>query len=202
MTGVAALTLAAAVHASPTPVDPHARVRPMVPRAERLLADGMAQSPTFRALVHRIEQSDIIVYIDIRMDMRSGLGGSTWFLARSATDRFVRVQINGLHLLPVQVALLGHELQHVVEIAEHGDVESADALREFYRATGVRTGPDSFDSLAARQTGYTVRAELLTFRRGFDLRLARNAAEDRLLEGASITTRDDGAETSSGSARY
>ena len=187
ITGVAALTLAAAVHASPTPVDPHARVRPMVPRAERLLADGMAQSPTFRALVRRIEQSDVIVYIDIRMDMRSGLGGSTRFLARSATDRFLRVQINGLHMLPVQVALLGHELQHVVEIAERGDVGSADALREFYRVSGVRTGPDSFDSLAARQTGYTVRNELLSYRRGSDLRLAHNGRPSRLMASSTMS---------------
>ena len=40
-----------------------------------LLAEGMAHSPSFRRLVNRIEQSDVIVYIDVRPDMRPGVGG-------------------------------------------------------------------------------------------------------------------------------
>ena len=54
----------------------------------------------------------------------------------------------------------------------------------------MRTGPDTFDSDAARQAGYLVRAEI--FRKPGDLRLARGASLDerRLLDGSSFAADD------------
>lgn len=108
------------------------------------------------------------------------------YVTRSATDRFPRIQLNADYSNHRLVTLLGHELQHVVEVADQPDVRSADDLRAFYRRTGVRTGPDSFDSEQARQTGYQVRAELV--QKPGDLRMARAATpgETRLLDGNSI----------------
>ncbi len=83
------------------------------------------------------------------------------FVTRSATDRFLRIQLNADYNNHTLVALLGHELQHVVEVADHAEVQSPDDLREFYRRTGVRTGPDSFDSEEARHAGYLVRDEII-----------------------------------------
>ena len=99
----------------------------------------------------------MIVYVEARHDLRDGVGGRCGFVTRSATDRFVRIQLNADYNNHTLVALLGHELQHVVEVADHAEVQSPDDLREFYRRTGVRTGPDSFDSDEARQAGYLVR---------------------------------------------
>ena len=160
-------------------------------RVEMLIATGMDRSATFRQLVRRIERSDVIVYVEARRDLRDGVGGSMRFLARSATDRFVRIQLNADYSNHTLVALLGHELQHVVEVADHAEVQSPDDLREFYRRTGVRTGPDTFDSEEARQAGYLVRAEI--FRKPGDLRMARGASLDerRLLDGSSFTAVDD-----------
>ena len=110
-------------------------------RVEMLIATGMDRSATFRQLVRRIERSDVIVYVEARHDMRDGVGGSMRFIARSATDRFVRIQLNADCSNHTLVALLGHELQHVVEVADHAEVQSPDDLRDFYRRTGVRTGP-------------------------------------------------------------
>ncbi len=150
----------------------------------------MDRSATFRQLVRRIERSDVIVYVEARHGMRDGVGGSMRFVTRSATDRFVRIQLNADYSNHTLVALLGHELQHVVEVADHVEVQSADDLRDFYRRTGVRTGPDSFDSNEARTAGYLVREEII-WKPG-DLRMARGASLDerRLLEGSSITADD------------
>jgi hypothetical protein len=188
---VIALGLAAHIHADGLQVaNPRARVRPMHKRVEALLSTGMDRSATFRQLVQRIEGSDVIVYVEARHDLRDGVGGSMRFVTRSATDRFVRILLNARHSNPTLVALLGHELQHVVEVAEHDEVQSADDLRDFYRRTGVRTGPDSFDSDAARQTGYLVRAEIL--KKPGELRFARGASLDeaRLLDASSFATDD------------
>ena len=186
---VIALGMAAHTHAEGL-ANPKARVRPMHKRVESLLSTGMDRSVTFRQLLRRIEASDVIVYIEARHDLREGVGASMRFVTRSASDRFVRIQLNADYNNHTLVPLLGHELQHVVEVAEHADVQSPDDLRDFYRRTGVRTGPDSFDSEQARHTGYLVRDEIVG-KRG-DLRMARKASpnETRLLEGSSFTDDD------------
>jgi hypothetical protein len=194
---VIAVGLAAHIHADglQTP-NPKARVRPMQKRVEALLSTGMDRSATFRQLVRRIEGSDVIVYVEARHDLRAGVGASMRFVTRSASDRFLRIQLNADYSNHTLIALLGHELQHVVEVAEHPDVQSPDDLREFYRRTGVRTGPDSFDSEEARNAGYLVRDEIV--RKPGDLRMARGASVDeiRLLNGSSITA--DGTSQSPG----
>jgi hypothetical protein len=147
----------APLHAAPPKaVNPYAHVRPMKD-AEDLIAQGMAQSPTFRRLVNQIERSDVIVYVDLRPDMRDSIGGSLRFLAKSATHRFLRVQVNRADTPLWRVALLGHELQHAVEVAEAGEIASSNDMRALYRRIGVRTGPDAYDSMAAYARDFILR---------------------------------------------
>ena len=187
---VVAIGMVAVVEAdAPEVANPNARVRAMQPRVEKLIRTGMERSPSFRRLVHRLEHSDVIVYIDARYDLRVGVGASMRFLATSASDRFVRIQLDARHNSNVLVALLGHELQHAVEVADNAAIRSADDLRVFYRDTGLRTGPDSFDSEAAREMGYLVRAELLA-KPGADVRFARSDHRDAVLEGGSVVSGD------------
>lgn len=174
----------------PAPVKPHARVRPMQPLVETLVATGLGRSAAFRQLVGQIEASDVIVYIEARRDLRAGVGASMRFLATSASDRFVKIHLDASHNPNVLVALLGHELQHVVEVAQNRSIRSADDLRAFYRETGMRTGPDSFDSEAARQMGYLVREELLG-RPASDLRMAlARRGREPALDTAAIVDSD------------
>jgi hypothetical protein len=75
-------------------------------------------------------------------------------------------------------------------VAQTPSIRSADDLRVFYRETGVRTGPDSFDSEAARQMGYLVREELLG-RPLSDVRMASAGRDrDRVLDSSSIVASD------------
>jgi hypothetical protein len=147
------------------------RIRPMQREGRRLVADGIAHSPTFRRLVDRLEHSHVIVYVELRPDMPSYRGGSLRFMARSATDCFVKIQLNRVFTGRTLVALLGHELQHAVEVADAGTIESVADLRDLYRRLGESTGVDQFDTLAARQVGYLVRQELKSHG-PVDLRLA------------------------------
>jgi hypothetical protein len=164
--------------------NPRSHVRALQKDGEALLAEGMAHSPSFRRLVNRIEESDVIVYIDVRPDMRPGVGGSLRFLAESATDRFLRIQLNRSVARVWQVALLGHELQHAVEVIEAPGIHSAEDLRMLYRQIGVRTGLDTFDSIAARQAGITIRDEIARARGG--IRFAHTAPAEDMPEGESI----------------
>lgn len=181
-----ALTTTAARGATETTADPMARLRPMQSLADRVIADGTNRSRTFRRLVSRLEQSDVIVYVTVRLDMRPSLGGSLRFVGRSATDRFVLISLNGQNSRPMLVALLGHELQHAVEVADAPDVASQAALTGLYRRIGLHMATDAWDSRAAQETGQLVRAEFLG--RTDDVRLARHesAHDAALLVGGSI----------------
>jgi hypothetical protein len=192
---VASALVIAPLHAAPKPpFNPYAHIRAMQKDAETVIAEGMAQSPTFRRLVNQLERSNVIVYVDLRPDMRESIGGSLRFLAKSASHRFLRVQLNRADSPLWRVALLGHELQHAVEVAEADDVASADDLRALYHRIGVRTGLDAYDSMAAREVGYTVRNEIVSSHSG-GLALARFAAVEPVSGGESIG--DDGAKDAS-----
>ena len=169
---------------------PMPRLRPESAEAARLIQEGLQRSPTFRRLVSRLQDSDVIVYVRLRPDMSDSLGGSLRFLTRSASDRFLLVSLNRRNSPAMLVALLGHELQHVAEVADAPDVTGQDGLRQLYRRIGVRVRPDAFDSLAAQQAGQAVRLELRD--QPDDMRLARHVAwgdvqrDTRQLAGASV----------------
>ena len=130
----------------PSAHDPH--VRSLEKDADRLMAKGLAKSPTFRRLVLRLEQSDVIVYVRLAWDLPLHIGGRLHFLAVHGESRYLVV-----------------ELQHAVEVAEAPDVTSPADLRVLYRRVGIQTGPDRYDSIAARRAGYDVLREEATRRR-------------------------------------
>ena len=147
----------------PSAHDPH--VRSLEKDADRLMAKGLAKSPTFRRLVLRLEQSDVIVYVRLAWDLPLHIGGRLHFLAVHGESRYLVVDLNRALARSALVALLGHELQHAVEVAEAPDVTSPADLRVLYRRVGIQTGPDRYDSIAARRAGYDVLREEATRRR-------------------------------------
>ena len=141
-------------------------IRPMQKDAARLVADGIAHSPTFRRLIDHLERSNVIVYIDLRPDMPLHRGGALRFLARSATDHFVKIHLNRVFSNKTLVALLGHELQHAVEVAATPQiVDPASLAREYTGNVGYPTfdwpgARQTYDSHAANEIGTQVLKEL------------------------------------------
>jgi len=187
---VLGVTLAASTAAAETPrpfVDdnnPHRHVRPTSLAGRELIQTGMAQSATFRRLVHRIEASDVIVYVQLEPGLPTGVGGVLEFMAAGGDVRFLRISLGRQFQRPILVALLGHELQHAVEVAEAPGVRSATQLEALYRSIGHPVGRHRYDSVAARFAGQTVRDELTG--RADNARVAHKAGHDVLLEGGSI----------------
>ena len=166
------------------PANRDTSVRPLSAHAEKLLAEGMAGSATFRRMVNRIEASDVIVYVETRPDLRASVGGVMRFVTRSASHRFLLIQVNIAQVRHVQIAMLGHELRHALEVVEQPGIRTSDDLYRYYRQQGVRTGLGTLDSVAAQQAGYVVRHELRSSR---GVRYARaTPEEERALTGASI----------------
>lgn len=144
-----------------------ADVRPPIRSTDRrlrsLLEEGVRTSPTLRALVARLHASDVVVYLqcegpsapDGRLTFVSAVGGQRYVVVRMA--RFPKSQ---------QIAMMAHELQHAVEIAEHpAIVDQMSLVREYKRIgystqTGGQAGM-SFDTMAAVRAGQQVLKEMM-----------------------------------------
>jgi hypothetical protein len=149
---------------SPAAADPPSpRLRPQSPRAERWLADGIARSKTFRALVARIERGDVIVYLESQPALGPGLSACVTWMATTPQVRFVRASIRPDLRARDTLAMVAHELHHVVELLDHPEVQSARGLADLYQRIGHSIGAtgDRWDTTAALETGDQVRLELL-----------------------------------------
>lgn len=146
-----------------TAVDLDSPLRPQSATISRWLALAMERSPTVRHLVSRIERADLIVYLEIQPAIQPGLTACVTWMAATPTRRLVRVSLRpGLRPADA-VASVAHELQHVVEVAEHPEVRSSDALLALYRRIGHSTSAAlrHFDTAAAVAAGVSARSEAL-----------------------------------------
>lgn len=159
---VAAACALITVLAASAAADPGPRVRSSHPRLARLLAVGERQSATFRDLLRRLQASDVIVHVEEAPPGRV-VDGGLQFVTSTALARYLRVTMRlDLHTIDL-VALLGHELRHAVEVAEHGEVRDESSFRRYYEATGLLTHRGSlvtYDTRAAVVAGQRVAIEL------------------------------------------
>jgi|SRR5689334_12192068 len=131
-----------------------------------LIRDLAARSATGRDLVDQLDRSDLVVYVRRRLFATAMLTGRIGFVRGDCRRRYVAVEIAAPRNYVEELASLGHELQHAVEIAGEPDVCDASALAELYTRIGdpvERWGgmADSFETRTAFETGIRVRRELL-----------------------------------------
>jgi hypothetical protein len=141
----------------------YAHVRPVAQTCTSLVKHGTERSLTFRRLVATIEASDIIVYLECGKRLRPGAVGLTRLAARTAAIRYVRVSLDARIASDDAVAILGHELYHVTELARAPHVVDALGMQELYMTLGHRTcsdDPPCFDTREARHAGEMVLKEL------------------------------------------
>lgn len=140
------------------------RIRVLDAQLKSLFDHGLTQSPTFRTLVDKVEASSILVFVegDIRMPER--LGARLKFVTSVNDVRYVRVDINVTLAPRRQIALLAHELQHALEIADHPDITDVEAMESFFEDIGFQSFEDgrhrSYETDAALEVQETVEQEL------------------------------------------
>lgn len=146
----------------------YCQVRSVDHRINGAVAQGLRASATFRELVHRINVSDVVVYISgDDKQLPSGVDGRLTFLSAAGGFRYVVVRVNSRLTQPRLVALIGHELQHAREIAETGTIVDGPSLaREYAGGLGFHTrytanDGHTFDSRAAIRAGEAVLREVL-----------------------------------------
>ena len=140
-------------------------VRTMDPRLRHVIADGMKRSPAFRALVAQLDASDVIVYAERECMLPPGLVGRLAFMSSVGERRFVNVRISCTLAGTQQIASLGHELRHAVEIASAPSVIDEATMAAEYSRIGFpsRAVSRGFDSRAAIEAGERIALELSNF---------------------------------------
>lgn len=134
------------------------------PQLRQAIDEGLARSWTLRDLETSLERSSVIVYL-ARASIGRGLAGRTWLMGSGSDGwRYISIELDarivGVDLLTV----LGHELQHAVEIANDTGVIDEASMAALYRRIGMpafKTESDhSFETSQAIATGRRVRWEL------------------------------------------
>ena len=140
------------------PVGP--RVRGATPQMTKLIREGISRSDTFERLVATLQQYRVIVYVQETRELPPGVDGRLAVSSSQGSFRYLRAQVlSGLSAAET-IAIVAHELQHAVEVAQHEDVRDSASLLALYVRIGIQTGHGQFDTLAAKDTGKRVRAEL------------------------------------------
>ena len=139
------------------------RLRPQDARIKAAITEGMGRSATFKALVDRIESSDVIVYVAMNPTIKSSLSGMLTWMTQAGGFRYVRASISPDQTFDQLIATIGHELQHALEVTEDAAVLDEKSLVALYRRIGVHNdavAPALWETAAAQQTGSQVRREL------------------------------------------
>lgn len=134
------------------------------PQLRLALDHGLALSSTLRELEAHLARSSTIVYLS-RTTLPRGLVGRTRLIGAGDRWRFLSVELDERVGMPDLLAVLGHELQHAVEIADAAEVVDANSLLALYRRIGQEapnreTAMHSFETREAVEVGRRVQAEL------------------------------------------
>ena len=131
-----------------------------------LIDDGVRTSPTLRALVERLDASDVVVYVQCD-GARARRDGHLTFLAAAGGSRYVRRAHGATCRGCGRSRCSAHELQHAVEIADApAIVDGASLAREYQthrlcQPVRARCRGVAFDTEAAVRAGEQVLKELM-----------------------------------------
>jgi hypothetical protein len=159
--GVHAVLIAAlsAVAGQPAAAQAGPRVRSHSARIVAAIARGTGSSPTFRRLVETIDATDGLVFVDegiCRVGVRACLVPT---VTVAGPSRVLHILVN---LRKAQgcgtVAMIGHELQHAIEVLGHPGIRTDIQVYNFFDLVG-RTGAGRFETKAAIQAGLAIESE-------------------------------------------
>lgn len=157
---VAALALATAADArGPQAIDPH--LRPASPASRDLVASSIERSPTVASLAEQLKASDVVAYVVAEPHAFAGRESSIQFLGRSKAQRFMVIMVDSTLPEDRQIALVGHELQHAVDMSQAKWVTDQERMGQYFTRVGWRGGETpGFETLTAVRTERKVAKEL------------------------------------------
>jgi hypothetical protein len=138
------------------------RLRITDARTAHFLEVGARRSPLLRELLDQIEAGDVVVYMGPAREIPARFAGRMKWIGAGGGYRYVRVSIRPDLAAHEYIATIAHELQHVIEVIDHPEVEDTASLLALYKRIGEQRRADGrvvWDTAAARAVGYAVKQE-------------------------------------------
>jgi hypothetical protein len=142
-----------------TPEYPH--VRATEPRLERLIEEAARRSPTFAQLYARLQDTDVILFIQPSRDLKKDLAGRLVFVSATPLVRYLRAEIRADLPRTDMIAIIAHEMQHALEIADATLVRDEGWMALLYRSIGTAERHHDFETDLAQAVARQVRREML-----------------------------------------
>ena len=159
--GVVSVVLAAVVAAGEVPItaqDASPALRPETAAVRALITDGIERSSTFRDLTSRLSGADVIVYVRFSRCPGNLAGCLLW--ASAPGLRRVVIKLDQFGRSPNELtALLAHELQHALEVADAPEIKDLASFQKSFAGRGWK-GAHGFETAQAREITKRVAAEL------------------------------------------
>lgn len=124
-----------------------------------LMQQAFERSYTFQGLVDAINASNGIVYVEEGM---CSLGRHACFInvTRAGTYRILWVKVDTRGVDCDLMGLIGHELQHTIEVLGDAHVTGFATMYDFYSREADPGGTFPFETIEAKRTGEAVRTEV------------------------------------------
>ncbi len=130
-------------------------------RIMKAMEEATHRSPTFRALVERLNRSDLIVYVESGRCPNREVMSCIAVASRTASNRYLRVTVDTDHTMSVIVGEIAHELEHASEIADApAGIDSASLRALFSRIGTPSADRDVFETTNAVRVATQVTLEL------------------------------------------
>ncbi|MBE3099802.1 MAG: hypothetical protein IMZ44_22015, partial [Planctomycetes bacterium] len=140
------------------------RVRPIaqgVYETATLVQEAARRSPTVRTMLAALDQTDLIVYVELAPSVPNRSGCLTFLTARGGV-RMLRISIDMRNIVDDQIKWLGHEMAHALEVSQAPEVRDGASLAALFARIGRRVNANGsdYESAGAEEAGRQVKAEL------------------------------------------
>jgi hypothetical protein len=125
----------------------------------RLIEQATERSQTFKGLVHGVNASDGIVYIE-KGECSHGVRSCFVNVTMAGRHRMLWVKVDLRGVDCDVMGLLGHELRHTLEVLSDPQVTDFSAMYFFYTRELAPGSNFPFETTEAKRTGEAVRAEV------------------------------------------
>ena len=137
-----------------------AHVRSQDATVRDLVRTGYERSATFKTLVDEIDSGPVIVYIERVVKLSRGMAGALLHVAAGSSEiRLLRIVIKFSLAGDRAVAIVAHELQHVVEVLRAGRLKES-SIAETFAALDPDAADAKFETPEARAIEAQVFQEL------------------------------------------
>jgi hypothetical protein len=155
------LALATTANAA-SPLPDVVRIRPLDAQAAAVFAEAQQKSATVRELVSTLRDGNVVAYIQVVPSTEGNPESGLQFIGGSKVMRFVLIQLAECKSPCREIELLGHELQHVADVARATWVTDDRQMQRMLVITGWKdsTAARGYETSAAKQVERMVRQEV------------------------------------------